>query len=157
MVSRLHSSGSAERSRLDVNPDTGRGAWQGCTVSEVLVQSDITLTSSGTDVNLLLALTTATYNNLQRHLGWYVWSPTHMHAPDPVAGPTTLRLCGVQVAPCPVNILFHCRCSIKVLAGALLDSDPGTVKCLTGCRDLASDLTARVCRGTTMGLPLQHI
>lgn len=48
---------------------------------DVLVESDIAVTSSGTDVNLILALTTATYNNLQRHRWWYVWSPTHAHAP----------------------------------------------------------------------------
>ena len=58
------------------------------------MNSDITLTPSGTDVNLILALTTATYNNLQRPRWWYVWSPAHAHAPDPVAGPTTLHLCG---------------------------------------------------------------
>lgn len=101
------------------------------------MESDITLVSSGTDVNLILALTTATYNNLQRHQWWYVWSPAHARAPDPVAGPATLHLCGVQVAPRPVKILFHCRCSIKVLAGAVLDSDPGAVKCLTGCKEPA--------------------
>lgn len=103
-------------------------------VSEVSLHTDFTLPPSDPDVNLILALTTATYNNLQRHWWWYVWSPTHAHAPDPVAGPTTLHLCGVQVAPRPVKISFHCRCSIKVLAGALLDSDPGSVNCLTGCK-----------------------
>lgn len=59
--------------------------------------------------------------------------------PKTRAGPTTLHLCGVQVAPCPVKILFHCRCSIKVLAGARLDSDPGSLKSLAGCKEPASD------------------
>lgn len=106
---------------------------------DVSVHADITLTPSGTDVNLILALTTATYNSLQRHRWWYVWSPRPAHGPDPVEGPTTLHLCGVQVAPCPVKISFHCRCSIKVLAGALLDSDPGPVKSLAGCKEPARD------------------
>lgn len=50
------------------------------------MHSDITLTPSGTDVDLILALTTATYNNLQRHRWWYVWSPTRAHAPRPCSG-----------------------------------------------------------------------
>lgn len=116
----------------------GRGAGL-YTVIDISAHSDITPTRRGTDVNLILALTTATYNNLQRHRWWYVWSPRPAQAPDLVEGPTTLHLCGVQVAPCPVKISFHCRCSFKVLAGALLDSDPGTVKCLTGCKEAASD------------------
>lgn len=104
-------------------------------MSEVSVHSGITLTPSGTDINLISAFTTATYNNLQRHWWSHVWSPARTHA----LRPTTLHLCGVQVAACPVEIWFHCRCSVRVLASALLDSDPGAVKCLTCCVEPASD------------------
>lgn len=95
------------------------------------------LAPTGNGTELLFALATVACNNLQKDSCWYAWSPRPVHAP--YTGPSTLHLCWAQVALNPVKLSFHCRCSIKVLAGALLDFNLGCVKCLTGRKEPASD------------------
>lgn len=86
------------KKRLGINPHhpESQAGLQTCREgTEVLnaligVCSNITPAPSGTDIKLLLAFTTATCNNLQRHQCWYVWSPRPVHAPYPGPPPSAL-------------------------------------------------------------------